>query len=74
MFNFHKQEHHVYDFNFPYLLSDVQLIVPCIHRCRKVYFLVHIAGSQNVTPHKLNAKLVQLNLQQSFVGGLDTLV
>jgi hypothetical protein len=56
----------VYDFSFPYLLSGVQLIVPCIHRYREVYFLVYIAGSQNVTPHKLNAELVQLNLQQSF--------
>jgi len=44
----------VYDFNFPYLLSDVQLIVPCILRRRKVYFLVYIASSQNVTSHKLN--------------------
>jgi hypothetical protein len=44
----------MYDFNFPYLLPDVQLIVPCIHRYCKVYFLVYIASSQNVTPHKLN--------------------
>lgn len=65
---------HVYDVNFPYLLSDVQLIVLCIHRYRKVYFLVYFAGSQNVTPHKLTWIVEQLNLQQSFGGGLDTLV
>ena len=52
--NMNGNWHHVYDFNFPYLLSDVQLIVLYIHRYRKVYFLVYIAGLQNVTPHKLN--------------------
>ena len=36
-----------------FLTCYVQLTVLCIHRYRKVYFLVYIASPQNVTPHKL---------------------